>query len=262
MELKSIRAFILDMDGVLWRSGEAIGDLPAIFERLQQDGRKVAFATNNSSTTVQGYVDKLNGFGLSVEPWQIFTSAKATAEYLQNNYPEGSRMHVLGEQGLRDTLTDHGFEIDNLKPDAVVAGIDRHCTYDDLAESALLIRSGVPFIGTNPDKSFPAPQGQLPGAGALLAALEAATDVQPTIIGKPQPTMMLQALEALGTTATETLVVGDRLETDIQSGQTAGCHTCLVLSGVTTEEMAAAWQPAPDLTLPDLNTLSEILVNV
>ena len=261
MELKSIRAFILDMDGVLWRAGDAIGDLPAIFERLQQDGRKVAFATNNATKTVADYVEHIGSFGLTVEPWQIFTSAKATAEYLQNDYPDGGRMHVFGEAGLHDTLTEHGFEISSDNPEAVVVGMDRQSTYDDLTKSALLIRAGARFIGTNPDKSYPTPEGLVPGAGALLAALEAATDVKPTIVGKPQPTMMLQALEALETTADETIVVGDRLETDIQSGQTAGCRTCLVLSGVTTEEMAAAWQPAPDLTLPDLNTLSEILVN-
>ncbi len=111
-------------------------------------------------------------------------------------------------------------------------------TYQKLSRATLHIRAGAPFYGTNPDKTFPTPQGLVPGAGSILAAIEAATDVKPIIIGKPQPAMMYMALEKLGTLPEETLVVGDRLETDIAAGQAAGCKTALVLSGVSTKQQA------------------------
>jgi 4-nitrophenyl phosphatase len=142
----------------------------------------------------------------------------------------------------------------------VVAGLDRTLTYDKLTQAALLIREGSLFIGTNPDRTYPMPGGRLvPGAGAVLAALEAATDVAPVIIGKPAPEMYQVAMERLGTLAGETLVVGDRLETDIAGAQALGCQTALVLSGVTTQAAALAWEPAPDWIEANLTELLDRL---
>jgi 4-nitrophenyl phosphatase len=133
--------------------------------------------------------------------------------------------------------------------------MDRCLTYDQLARATLLIRSGLPFIGTNPDRSFPTPQGLVPGVGAILAAVETASDVKPVIVGKPQPEMYRFALERLGLTPQETLVVGDRAETDILGAQKIGCRTALVLSGVTSPQAAQDWKPAPDWIGPDLTSL-------
>ncbi len=168
---------------------------------------------------------------------------------------------IVGENGIQRALEERGFTPiidpdDETTPVAVVGSIDRSISYQKLRRATLHIRAGAPFYGTNPDKTFPTPQGLVPGAGSILAAIEAATDVKPIIIGKPQPAMMHMALERLGTTPEETLVVGDRLETDIAAGQAAGCKTALVLSGVSTRQQAKDWQPAPDFIVDGFSIFS------
>lgn len=259
MDLNHIHALILDMDGVIWRGSEPIGNPTDILNRLSQAGFRFVFATNNATRTVDQYITKLSQFGVQVEPWQIVTSATATAAYLSELYPDGGTLFVIGEHGLIAALEEKHFSTGIEEPIAVVVGLDKGVTYQKLEAATLLIRQGLPFIVTNPDRTFPTPRGQVPGAGAILAALEAATDSRATIIGKPQPIMFQQALENLSISARQTLVVGDRLETDIAGGQAAGCHTALVLSGVSTEEMSRAWSPPPDLVLPDLASLVEYL---
>ena len=258
--LTNIKALILDMDGVLWRDNTPIGDLPAIFAHIRERGLQVALATNNATKTVDEYLDKFSGFGVTLEPWQIITSALASVEVLSKRFPEGGAVFIVGENGLERALAESGFTPitdpdDERVPVAVVGGFDRSVTYNKLRRATLHIRAGVPFYGTNPDRTFPTPQGLIPGAGAILAALEAATGINPIIIGKPEPAMMYMALERLGTTPKETLVVGDRLETDITAGQAAGCKTALVLSGVSNREQAQAWEPAPDFIVEELSTL-------
>jgi 4-nitrophenyl phosphatase len=262
MNLSNIKALILDMDGVLWRDDTPIGDLPAIFARIRERGLNVAMATNNATKTVDEYLEKFSGFGVNLEPWQIITSSLATAEVLAKGFPNRGSVFVVGENGIQRALEDEGFTAiidpqDETMPAAVVAGIDRFISYAKLRRATLHIRAGVPFYGTNPDRTFPTPQGLVPGAGAILAAIEAATDVKPIVIGKPSPFMMHMSLERLGTRPEETLVVGDRLETDIVAGQAAGCGTALVLSGVSTREQAEAWEPAPDFIDEDLSSLVE-----
>ncbi len=154
------------------------------------------------------------------------------AHYLQRRYPTGGPVFAVGETGMIDTLAKFGFYQDNQDVLAVVAGLDRQVTYDKLARATILIRSGAMFIGTNADRTLPMPEGLLPGAGAILAALETATDVQPVVVGKPEPEIYLFALERLKTSPAETLIVGDRLDTDITGAQKIGCHTALLLSGV------------------------------
>ncbi len=270
--MKHVRALILDMDGVLWRGEEVLGDLSALFERLQAMGLKTVFVTNNATRSVAQYVARLRALGLAVGPERILNSAQAAAYALQNRLPRDAWVYVLGEEGLRSTLREAGFRIANketkkhgrmaVEPDAVqavVVALDRQCTYDDLKAATLLVRRGAYFLGTNPDRTYPTPQGLVPGAGTLIAALEAATGRQADIAGKPQPLLFRLALQRLGTRPEETLVVGDRLETDIAGGQAAGCLTAVVLSGVTSEEEALRWEPAPDLIVPDLTALVTFL---
>jgi 4-nitrophenyl phosphatase len=140
-----------------------------------------------------------------------------------------------------------------------VAGIDRQISFEKLKIATLLIRSGVPFYGTNPDRTFPTPEGLIPGAGAILAALETACDQAPIIAGKPHTALLEVSLERLGTRPEETLMVGDRLETDILGGQKAGCKTALVLSGVSTRAQAQQMKPPPDFISETLQTLVQIL---
>ena len=259
LDKKAIQALILDMDGVLWRGNEAIGDLHAIFERITSAGWKVIFATNNGSRTIGQYVDLLDTFGVHAKPGQVITSAIAAAEYLCDKFPAGGPVFIIGEQGILDACNEYGFYQSELDALAVIVGIDRKLTYDKLKTATLLIRSGVPFIGTNPDKTFPTPQGLVPGAGAILAAIETATGVAPIIVGKPEPAMYRIALERLDIPAQAVLVVGDRPETDIAGAQVIGCSTALVLSGVTDAEQARQWQPAPDIIASDLESLISLV---
>jgi 4-nitrophenyl phosphatase len=264
MNLSHIKALILDMDGVLWRENTPIGDLPDLFARIRERDLKVALATNNATKTVDEYLDRFSGFGVTLEAWQIITSATAAADLLSKRFPAGGAIFIVGENGLLRALEECGCHPitdpgDETVPVAVVGGFDRSVTYDKLRRATLHIRAGAPFYGTNPDKTFPTPVGLIPGAGAILAAIEAATGVQPIIIGKPLPAMMYTALEKLGAGPDETLVVGDRLETDIAAGQAAGCRTALVLSGVSTREQAESWQPAPDMIVEDLTILVTLI---
>jgi 4-nitrophenyl phosphatase len=261
--MTQITTLLFDMDGVLWRGEQLLIEPQSFFARIREAGLKFGFATNNSTRTPDYYAEKFSNLGVQVESEQVINSALATTQYLNKQYPNGGRIHYVGEWGLAKTLEAGGFELakdtseNGAHPLAVVAGMDREITYQKIRSASLLIRKGVPFIGTNPDKSFPTPVGLEPGAGSILAAIEAATDVSPTIIGKPQPTMFLQLLEQLGSKPEEAFVIGDRLGTDIQGGQAAGCKTALVLSGVSTRTEAEAWDAKPDIIADDVNAVLE-----
>jgi len=250
-----VRALILDMDGVLWRDNQAIGDLPWIFAKIKQLNWQVSLATNNASRSVAQYLEKLHQFGVDLTPEQIITSGEATANYLYQRYPNGGNIFVVGESGLEKTLADKGFIKSEKDVLAVVSSFDRLLTYDKLKRAALLIRAGAPLIATNADLTFPTPEGLVPGAGAILAAIVAATQVLPIIIGKPEPEMYRLAIARMQVPDEATLVVGDRLETDIAGAQKIGSQTALVLSGVTTLQAAEQWQPSPHWVTEDLTAL-------
>lgn len=261
IKISPIRALILDMDGVLWRGDLPLGDLPTIFREINQQGFKVVLATNNAILSVEQYQQKIERFGVKLDEWQIINSSQATARYLSKKYPHGGPIFIIGEEGLYTTLEREGYYHSEKNAKAVVAGLDRTITYEKLKLATILIRNGSEFIGTNPDKTYPMPEGLVPGAGSILAALEAATEIPPRIIGKPAPEMYYAALERLGTTPEETLVVGDRLETDIAGAQATGCLSGLVLSGVTDLEMAKNWNPPPNFIFKDLESLLSAQIN-
>ena len=250
-----VRGLILDMDGVLWRGNESIGSLPKIFKAIQALGLKVTFATNNATLSPKQYQDKLAGFGVTVEIWQIINSAMAAVFLLNKLFPTGGSVYAIGEDGLMEALEEEGFYQNEDSALAVVVALDRQLTYQKLRRATSLIRSGLPFIGTNSDKTLAVPGGFDPGAGAILGAIEISTDVKPIIVGKPSPVMLEFAMQRMGTTTKDTLVVGDRLETDILGGYNAGCRTALVLSGVTKESDLEIWTPKPDLIADNLECL-------
>jgi 4-nitrophenyl phosphatase len=253
--LGEIKSLILDMDGVLWRENAAIGDLPWIFNRFDELGLKLVLATNNGTRTPDQYIQKIASFGVNIKKEQVINSAMAVAYLLKKRFPTGGPVFILGEVGLTSALTEAGFYHSEKDVLAVIGGMDRAIDFLKLKRATLLIRAGAPFYFTNPDKTYPTPEGLIPGAGAILAALETATDVEAIIAGKPSPALFEFALEKLGTSPSETLVIGDRLETDILGGQKVGCKTAAVLSGVATESEAKNWLPAIDLILPELATL-------
>ncbi len=250
----------MDMDGVLWRGGQPLGDLPGRFKQIQALGWKTVLVTNNATRSVDVYLEKLHSFGVFLERWQVISSGEALAYYLGNRFPKNTTLYVIGEQGLVSLLERQGFIIGEVNAQAVIISLDRGLTYEKLRQGNRLVRAGAALIATNPDPSIPTPDGLEPGAGAILAAMQAASGVQADIAGKPNPEIYRLAMERLETSPEETLVIGDRLETDIAGAQSLGCSTALVLSGVTSEEAARSWSPAPDLIAGDLGEVLKIAI--
>ena len=253
------KGLILDMDGVLWSDTSPIGNLPEIFSSIKNFGLGVAMATNNSTNTVEQYVERLKRFGVIVDPWQVVTSSLAVADLMVRQLPSEIPIFAIGERGLWDALGKAGFEllpVENANSaEAVVIGLDREINYEKMREATLLVRTGKPFFATNPDRTFPTPRGQVPGAGALISVIVTATGVEPIYAGKPYPFIMDLALKRLDTPKEFTFVIGDRLETDIAGGQALGCPTALVLSGVSTLVQAQNWSPRVNIIADNLSAL-------
>ncbi|WP_298817697.1 HAD-IIA family hydrolase [Chloroflexus sp.] len=256
LALKTIRAVLFDMDGVLYRGQARLPGVTDLFSFLTE--RQIAFAcaTNNASMTPQQYEAKLSAMGIVLPADRVITSAQATARYLRDHYSPGTRVFVVGMRGLREALFADGYFVeDDQAPELVVQGADFTLTYERLKQATLHIRRGARFISTNPDRTFPSEEGLIPGAGAIAAALSAATDVTPLVIGKPAPAMFLIGAAMLGATPAQTLVVGDRLDTDIAGAIAAGMPSALVLTGVTTAEEVVTSPIQPDLVVADLPDL-------
>jgi 4-nitrophenyl phosphatase len=255
---KTVKALIIDMDGVLWTGSVPLPGLNRFFDLLHSRSIPYILATNNASKTVDQYCQKLAGFGVTIKPETVMTSSLATAAFLEGELPPGSKVYIVGQDGLHEALGQVGFIIvhDHSQPvAAVVAGIDFTLTYDKLKHGALLIRRGARFIGTNGDLTFPSEEGLLPGAGSILAALEAATGVKPITIGKPEPFMLQVAMRKMGSSPDQTVMIGDRLETDILGGQRAGIRTIMVTTGVDKPETIAEKGIQPDVILSGLEEL-------
>jgi 4-nitrophenyl phosphatase len=234
----SLRAAILDMDGVLWRSNQVLPGVTEFFAFVQQQQIAFVLATNNSTKSVESYVEQLTRIGIPAGPEQVVTSAVATADYISHRYPPETPLYIIGEAGIHQTMVERGYHEDPEQARVVIVGLDRTFSYEKLKIATLRIRAGAAFIGTNSDRTFPIPEGLVPGNGSLLAAVRAATDVEPVVIGKPEKIMFDVALQRMGTTPEQTLMIGDRLETDILGAQQAGLPSALVLTGVTPEHQA------------------------
>jgi 4-nitrophenyl phosphatase len=261
MDFTMIKAIISDMDGVLWHGDMPLPGLREFFDWLHDSQMPYVLATNNSSKSQQDYVEKLARLGVpDIAPEHIVTSGTCTADYLRKHYPAGTAVHVFGSAALCGMIRDAGFRLtDDGDARAVVAGIKWDLSYEDLKRAAALIRAGADFIGTNPDTTYPMPDGPAPGTGSMLAALQAATGREPLIIGKPYPHMFKTALDVLGTPPESTLMIGDRLNTDIVGAAQLGLRTALVLSGISAADDLAHSVVQPDVVLPDLPALLEAL---
>jgi 4-nitrophenyl phosphatase len=254
-DLASFRFLITDMDGVLWRSKEPMPGLVDFFKFLREQSIKFMCATNNSSTAPQKIADRLRSFGTDVTPAEIVTSSSATADYLTTILPAGSKVYVIGLDGLRSAVIERGFAISEDDAIAVVVGIDWNLTYNQIKQAARLIRGGAKFIGTNADATFPAAEGIIPGAGSILAAIETASGVKPIVIGKPEAVLYAMAMQRMQAQTDQTVVLGDRLETDILGAVRLNLKSILVLSGVTTREQLLASDYQPDWVFEDITDL-------
>lgn len=269
-DLTAVKNLILDMDGVLWRGEMPMPGLTTFFDTLRDAGINFVLATNNATKVATQYAEKLRGFGVTISPSAILTSAEATAAYLENRFPPGASAFVVGEAGLRQAMESQGFRLlpenhdghfvdPNLKADVVVVGFTRHACYRDLATAVHLVDSGALFVGTNPDVTFPHEFGPMPGAGAYLAFIEAATNRKPVVVGKPGRAIFDEALHRLGAASHETAMVGDRLETDITGAQAAGLRTIMLLSGVTSRQELEASGVRPDFVYDNIEDLTRNL---
>lgn len=255
---QTIRAVIADMDGVLWRDHDPLPGASDFFQYLYAQHIPYIFATNNSARTVAYYQEKLSGIGIPTQAEQVITSAVATAGYLVNHYPPNSHLYVIGEVGLKTALQAEGFVLtDGLRnrPAAVVVGLDRQFSYIKLNQGARYIRAGAAFIATNTDKTFPATEGLAPGAGSIVAAVATASGIDPIVIGKPGAPMFQIALERLQVDPAHTLMIGDRLDTDIEGASILGMKTALMLSGVATETDIINNKTMPDVVYDNLAAL-------
>jgi 4-nitrophenyl phosphatase len=263
---KPIKNLILDMDGVLWRGDTPMPGLVEFFDALRAAGIGFIMATNNATKTAAMYTARLAGFGVDVPPERILTSAEATAGYLAERFTTELPAYVVGAQGLREAIAERGFRL--LTPAEVragsaaafvVVGLSPQLTYEELAMASILVHNGTPFIGTNPDPTFPSEIGPLPGAGAIIGVVVTATGVQPTLIGKPGPIIFREAVKRLGGDAAGVAMVGDRLSTDIAGAQAAGLRSILVLSGISTRQEAEHGPIRPDYIFADITELAAFL---
>lgn len=242
------------MDGVLWRGDLLLPGASDVLNHLTSSRIPYAFATNNATKTVEQISVDGQIRGLPMRPEQIFTSSMAAVSLAQSHLQEGAKIFVVGEDGLKHPLREAGFELLPTADDAqaVLVGLDRDVTWDKLSEAAYAIERGAIFIGTNGDLSLPTEKGFAPGNGAILHALEVTTGISPTIVGKPDPSLFQEALKFIAIDPANTLVIGDRIETDILGGIRAGMLTALVLTGVSTASDLNDSSFQPDYIFPDL----------
>lgn len=272
----SLRLVILDLDGVVCRWPDLIPGAVALVEGLRASGILVRFATNNSTLGRPAVVDQLGKMGIATTIEEVATSASATVGYLRAHMPAVRRVLSIGSPDMTDELAAAGFlttpAADVVAPeyggeplaaryDAVVVGMDLSFGYGHLAVAASAIRAGARFVATGADGSYPTAAGFLPAAGSIVAAIAAASGVEPLIIGKPQPGMFTSILAASGLPAHQALVIGDNPDSDIVAARRAGIYSALVLTGVAHQSLVPllAGERRPDLVLADLGELAEVL---
>jgi len=234
-KIRNKTGFICDMDGVIYHGNKVLDGVPEFVDWLKTENKKFVFLTNSSERTIKELQTKLSRMGIDVGPDHFYTSALATAAFLQSQRPEGSA-YIIGEAGLINALYNAGYSSNNIDPDYVVMGEARSYSYEHIEKAVNLVRNGAKLIGTNPDISGPIENGIAPATKALISPIELATGKQAYFVGKPNPLMMRIALRKLGVKREDSIIIGDRMDTDIIAGIEAEIDTCLVLSGITDEE--------------------------
>jgi NagD protein len=234
----------MDMDGVLVHEDEAIPGASGFLDRLRELEVPFLVLTNNSMYTRRDLAARLRNVGLVVPEEAIWTSALATAQFLQGQRPSGTAF-AIGEVGLTTALHNVGYTLTESEPDYVVLGETRTFSFERITSAIRLIAAGARFIATNPDNIGPSIAGPVPATGSVAALISRATGVEPYYVGKPNPLMMRSALNAIEAHSENTAMVGDRMDTDVVSGLEAGLEAILVLSGVSTREMAERYPYVP-----------------
>jgi NagD protein len=251
---KPIESWLTDMDGVLIHEGRLIPGADEFIKRIRESGRRFLVLTNNSSYTPRDLRARLAHAGIDLPEDAIWTSALATARFLDGQRPDGSA-YVVGEAGLTTALHEVGYVLSENDPDYVVLGETRTYSFEAITRAIRLIENGARFICTNPDATGPSPEGPLPACGSVAALITRATGVQPYFIGKPNPLMMREGLNKIQAHSETTAMVGDRMDTDVLCGLEAGLQTFLVLTGVTRADEVDRFPYLPSTVVPSVADL-------
>jgi NagD protein len=256
-----IETWLTDMDGVLVHEEHAIPGAAEFVGALKASGRHFLVLTNNSIFTPRDLRARLLGSGIDVPEDAIWTSALATAQFLADQRPEGTAF-VVGEAGLTTAMHDIGYVMTDRDPDYVVLGETRTYSFEAITRAIRLIESGARFIATNPDVSGPSQQGTLPATGSVAALITAATGRAPYYVGKPNPLMMRSALNRIDAHSETTVMVGDRMDTDIVSGLEAGLRTILVTTGSTRPEQVETFPYRPSRVVDSVADLVDMVADL
>ena len=251
--MKDLKLFLFDMDGTLYLGDRLFDFTIELLQRIKATGGRYMFMTNNSSKSVKAYIEKLAKLGISATEEEFITSSQATAYYLQKHHA-GAKLYVCGTESLKTELRSQGFTVtENLdEVECIVMGFDTELNFKKLHDvSFMLCTRELPYIATNPDYVCPTEFGSVPDCGSVCDMIYNATGKRPVVIGKPEALMPQLAMERTGCTKEQTVVIGDRIYTDIKSGINAGTVTVLVMSGETTREILDASPEKPDFVLED-----------
>ena len=260
--ISKMKLFLFDMDGTLYLGNNLFDFSIPLLDAIRASGGTYLFMTNNSSKSVEDYIEKLQKLGISSTREDFITSSQATAYYLHKHH-EGKRLYVCGTESLKKELRSEGFSVtENLEEvECIIMGFDTELTFQKLHDVSylLLTRPEIPYIATNPDLVCPTEFGSVPDCGSVCAMIFNATGRQPLVIGKPAPLMPILAMDRLGFTKEETCVIGDRIYTDVKSGLNAGITGILVMSGETTPEILAESKDKPHIVLENAGEILNYL---
>lgn len=248
-------SYLTDMDGVLHREGSVIPGAEEFISALREEDIPFMVLTNNSMQTPRDLSAKLVRMGLHIEPDRIWTSATATARFLSQQAGSASSAYVIGEAGLTTALHEQGWILTDADPDFVVLGETRTYSFEAISTAANLIMAGSRFIATNPDVTGPGPHGVIPATGAVAAMITKMTGRTPYYVGKPNPVMMRTALNNIGAHSEQTVMIGDRMDTDVKAGLEAGMRTILVRTGISDDAEIARYPYRPTTTLDSVAEL-------
>src|SRR5712692_4172640 len=246
--------YLIDLDGVIYRGNQLLPGAKEFIDWLQTHHKKFLFLTNNSFASETQVLEKLERLGIATDTSHLLGAGQAAVQNIARRFP-GVVVYLVGEPPLGDLLKAHQLrvaDVDAQKADVVLVGLDRHFDYKKLTGAVLAIRAGAHFIAINRDPLLPVAGGFIPGCGTMVAAIEAGCGVTPEVVGKPEPTLLLEAMHLLDSLPAETVMIGDGLDVDIQGGKAAGTHTLLVLSGKDSLEDVAKSSIKPDYIFQDI----------
>lgn len=249
------KGYLIDLDGTVYAGKKRIPAAKRFIERLQQTDIPFLFVTNNSTQLPRDVVKNLaDNHDIHVQSENVYTSGMATVDYMNaHRSTDKPSVYIVGELGLKQVILANNYQLDADHPDYVVVGLDSDLTYEKLSEAVLAIRSGSTFIGTNPDTNIPKERGMMPGAGSVVKFVEYATQIEPIMIGKPKAMIINSALNRIGLSQSEVVMVGDNYNTDIKAGINAGVDTLLVYTGLSTKKQVAKETIQPTYQIDSLD---------